>query len=80
MTAGLLAIDGRRLDETHYVLSASQRGTQSGAWLVPRGSYFMLGDNRTASCDSRAWGAVKRANLIGPVVATYWPPQRVDLG
>lgn len=45
-------------------------------WHVPPGKYFMLGDNRGGSCDSRTWGAVQRANLIGPVVFRYWPPDR----
>lgn len=46
-------------------------------WHVPEGKYLMLGDNRGASCDSRTWGPVPRANLIGPVVATYWPLNRI---
>jgi signal peptidase I len=45
-------------------------------WHVPKGDYFMLGDNRGGSCDSRAWGAVPRSDLIGPVALTYWPPSR----
>jgi signal peptidase I len=47
-------------------------------WLVPKGEYFMLGDNRPSSCDSRRWGAVPRSNLIGPVIFTYWPPDRLS--
>jgi signal peptidase I len=43
------------------------------SWRVPEGEYFMLGDNRGDSCDSRTWGAVPRSSLIGPVVFTYWP-------
>jgi len=46
-------------------------------WRVPRGEYFMLGDNRSQSCDSRSWGGVRRANLIGPVVFRYWPLSRI---
>jgi signal peptidase I len=44
---------------------------------IPEGQYFMMGDNRLQSCDSREWGPVPRDNLIGPVFALYWPPQRI---
>jgi signal peptidase I len=48
------------------------------SWRVPPGEYFMLGDNRPDSCDSRKWGSVPRSSLIGPVIFTYWPPGRLS--
>jgi signal peptidase I len=80
MTRGRVFIDGTALNESAYIHGAAQRGDQSGTWRVPRDGYFTVGDNRTMSCDSRSWGSVPRGNLIGPVVATYWPPERVRIG
>jgi signal peptidase I len=75
--SGTIFVNGRRLSEPY--VSASLRDGRSGTWTVPKGSYFMLGDDRRFSCDSRDWGPVPRGNLIGPVVATYWPPTRLSL-
>jgi signal peptidase I len=44
---------------------------------VPPNSYFMMGDNRSESCDSRTWGSVPRNKLIGIVFFVYWPPDRI---
>jgi signal peptidase I len=44
---------------------------------VPPGHYFMMGDNRGASDDSRFWGPVPRKWIIGGAFATYWPPDRI---
>ena len=46
---------------------------------VPAGHWFMMGDNRGESDDSRFWGPVPRAWIIGPAFATYWPPNRIGL-
>jgi signal peptidase I len=44
---------------------------------IPPDHYFMMGDNRGASDDSRFWGPVPRDWIIGEAFATYWPPDRV---
>jgi signal peptidase I len=46
---------------------------------VPADHYFMMGDNRGASDDSRFWGPVPREWIIGGAFATYWPPKRIGL-
>jgi signal peptidase I len=57
----------RELDTEHF----------SQVWQVPKDKYFMMGDNRSESCDSRAWGSVPRDNMIGTVFFVYWPPDRI---
>jgi signal peptidase I len=44
---------------------------------VPPGHYFMMGDNRGSSDDSRFWGPVPRSWIIGEAFGTYWPPDRI---
>jgi signal peptidase I len=73
---GVVYVDGARLDEPY--VDPSLRGRETGKWSrVPEGRYFVLGDDRIHSCDSRTWGTVPRSSLIGPVLVTYWPPGRV---
>ena len=75
---GYVYINGVRQDETY--IKSSRRDSRTIAPIkIQPGHYFMMGDNRSSSCDSRAWGTVPRANLIGKVFATYWPPSRVTI-
>ena len=75
---GYVFINGRRLDEPY--IKAARRDSRTIAQItIAPGHYFMMGDNRSGSCDSRMWGTVPRANLIGKVIATYWPPQRISI-
>jgi len=78
---GHIWIDGRQLDEPYVTAAARAQDTpnRDRTWHVPKGSYFMMGDNRGSSCDSRVWGAVPRSSLVGPVVLDYWPPTRLNV-
>jgi signal peptidase I len=76
--SGGVSIDGRRLDESEY-LDDGRRGGHFGSWQVREDEYFLLGDNRRTSCDSRTWGALPEQSLIGEVFAIYWPPGRIAL-
>jgi signal peptidase I len=73
--SGTVFVNGKRLKESY--VQPAERDQRSGLWHVAPRMYFMMGDNRASSCDSRDWGAVPRQNLIGPVFAVYWPPQRI---
>ena len=78
MERGVVYINGRRLVEPY--IEPLRRGDHTRrAQKVPPRSYVMLGDNRVQSCDSRSWGVVPRKNLIGKVIAVYWPPSRISL-
>jgi signal peptidase I len=44
---------------------------------IPPGHYFMMGDNRGDSDDSRFWGPVPESWMVGEVFFTYWPPDRI---
>jgi signal peptidase I len=77
MHRGIVLIDGDRLSEPY--VDPDLRGSANGKWpRIPSGDYFVLGDNRTHSCDSRTWGTVPRKSLIGPAKLTYWPPSRLS--
>jgi signal peptidase I len=48
-------------------------------YTVPPGHYFMMGDNRADSADSRYWGPIPKNWVIGGAFATYWPPNRINI-
>jgi signal peptidase I len=54
----------------------AQRLIEDGELIVPEDSYFVLGDNRDDSYDSRYWGFVPRENVVGRPLMIYWSMDR----
>ncbi len=73
---GQVFVNGDVLDEP-YLISPHRRGDHHRPVTVREGHYFVLGDHRTVSNDSRAWGQVPERLILGKAVLRYWPPQRM---
>ncbi|HVB62738.1 MAG TPA: signal peptidase I [Ktedonobacteraceae bacterium] len=63
-------VDGVKLNEPYVSAESNSEGQ---TWKVPQGDYFVMGDNRPISDDSRTWGFVPQSDLVGKVVLLYWP-------
>ena len=82
LSGGYVYIDGKRLDES-WLPAAEQGVTVAGPpgntsnlahpYRVPPDNYFVMGDNRTDSCDSRYWGPINRSLIVGKVELRVWP-------
>lgn len=73
---GYVVVNGRKLVE-NYVPSEYRDDTSLAAEKIPPNQYFVLGDHRVSSNDSRAWGLVPRSYIYGKAVFIFWPPDRV---
>ena len=73
---GAPTVDGVALKES-YVRPANMGATPGdmaiNKMIVPPNDYFVLGDNRVGSSDSRTWGLLPRKNIIGRAALVYWP-------
>ena len=68
-------VNGRLLAEPylpHYDPLGPPIASSQHPYRVPPGEFYMLGDNRSDSCDSRYWGPIKGSSIIGKVVLTFW--------
>lgn len=82
LEGGHVVRNGRPVREP-YAQACAEAECRLSEITVPPDSFYVLGDNRDGSDDSRYWGPVRNEWLIGRAVATYWPLDRVggvDLG
>ena len=73
---GSVFINGKLLPEPYKTFAAHG---DMAPQAVPGGEYFVMGDNRDVSDDSRYWGGLPRFDIIGQAVACYWPPSRCQV-
>jgi len=74
--------NGKRENDPYVVnncVAASPGCNMPRPITIPAGHWFMMGDNRGDSDDSRFWGPVPEKSIIGGAFATYWPPKRIGL-
>lgn len=77
---GKLSVNGKPLEESYIKNDPCKPGYPKtcsfGPVTVPENHYFMMGDNRTNSIDSRFFGPVPEEALIGEALVRFWPPTR----
>lgn len=69
--AAVVMVNGQAIDET-YIRGETTCRSSCGPWIVPEGAYFVMGDNRANSTDSRQGWFVPEGNIIGKALITYW--------
>lgn len=71
-----VAVNGTVLKEPYVSMNATPI---VNTWKVPAGQYFVLGDNRPTSEDSRYWGPVPRNYIVGKAILVYWPTNKLKI-
>lgn len=79
---GQVLIDGKAINES-YIAPKFRTGPGAGPpitkQVIPAGEYFMMGDNRDDSYDSRFFGPISSSLVVGRVVLKVWPPDEITL-
>jgi signal peptidase I len=80
---GQVYINGKVLNEPYFkdpVITNEGSFLREGEeYLVPSGEYFVMGDNRSNSSDSRYWGSIKKKAMSGRAWIVYWPVSRAGV-
>lgn len=66
---GVVSVNGQNLNEPYIAAPPMY----DGAWEVPAGNLFVLGDNRNDSSDSHSWGMLPMKEIVGKSIFIYWP-------
>ena len=77
---GVVYVNGKLLKEPWLppkTAHSSPYTSTFGPVKIPKGDYFMMGDNRTDSCDSRDWGPLPGSYIVGRAVMLIWPVSRL---
>ncbi|MBV8896764.1 MAG: signal peptidase I [Acidobacteriaceae bacterium] len=75
---GTVIVNGKALEETYVPLEYRDDMSMSPK-VIPSDEFFVLGDHRSSSNDSRSWGTVPRRYIYGKAVFVYWPLDRMGL-
>ena len=73
---GDVYLNGAKLEEP-YVPAEYRDHVSKSKERIPMDHYFVLGDHRSSSNDSRVWGFVERKEIYGKAVFVYWPPAKI---
>jgi signal peptidase I len=79
ITDGHLVVNGERIVELYVNDKSGKPSGNYDVTTVPEDSFFVLGDNRNNSEDSRAFGFLKRSQVVGQAVMIYWPLNRIQV-